>query len=900
MRIDDIRVTGVGHAFHVDVCIVGTGPVGLTLAAELAGSGLDVLVLESGGRTRDGWADRLNAIENVGAPRVIDQTLVRNRALGGSSNTWSGRVAALDEADFERRPWVPNSGWPIPRDEMARFLPRTLDHLGSPIADNVDPSTLATALGSAAGRYDPSLLVDYVWTYSRSPSRRGNPIPADYLRFGTVAAAAAMPGVRCVVNATVTHVDTTADGSAVTGLEVRGPDGLVRRVVATATVLCAGGIENARLLLASDRIVRGGVGNARDQVGRYLMDHPRGVVASVEPDDIDEVQRVFGSRRLIIEGRPATVMRGAAPSRAMQARDGLLNCAVWFNGEPAHGDPYKTLGRLARLKGKVAADAATLAREAPFVAAGIAGLVARGRTPPRRLECLDLLAMVEQAPDPDSRVTLGSGTDAFGMPLSRVDWQVSDTEKRTVLATTRAFLSECARLGLPSPRMAPGLDDGSVPLGFPDVAHPMGTTRMSSDPSTGVVDADCAVHGVRGLYAAGTSVFATGGHANPTQTALALAIRLADHLKARLATRAAPAPGLPAPDDAASVEAPSAPVDGRRRVLVTGATGGIGSKVVDLLLRRGYVVRALTSRMRPAEAAPSDVEWVVRDLRREDCDFRREVSGCDAILHLGAEMSHVEDMPRANGQATGGLARAAEAVGVGFMCYVSSCAVYGSVAGRVAREDGRTVTPDRDVPAENIANGWLRSYARSKLMGERALAEAAGSVEYVVFRPTAVVDVPDVEAALGWGRAKRLLQSRRNAHHVYVLDVAEALVWAMERSFARGVPEPGVTTYNLADETVADPTFAGLFAEAKAGLGPDAAKPGRALPGIVDWTVGYLRHGRGAPPRPTMPFMRFPVDRLRAAGFEPPHGMRKVRQAAVDAFADRTGRGQGGSGPHAG
>ena len=523
-----------GRTLACDVCIVGSGPVGLTLAAELAGATLSVLVLESGGRSPDPWADSLNAIESVGSRRVMDQTKVRNRIFGGASQTWSGRLAAFDAIDFAERAWVPFSGWPISRATFERFLPRTLPHLGAAIADNTDPVIRRAALGAGADRFDPDLLDDYVWTYSRGTAGRLPFLP----RITCASAPERRPGAfracAAFVNATLVHIDTAAGGTAVTGLTVRGPDGLVRRVVPRATILCGGGIENARMMLASNRIVRTGVGNARDQVGRYLMDHPRGVSALVKPRDIPAVQTIFGSRRRPVAGKPAVVMQGVAVSRSAQQREGLLNCAVWYNGVVADADPYAVAIRLARGRDWSKASLGVLAREAGFVAAGAARLAVAGRTPPRRLAALELLAMVEQAPDPNSRVTLGETVDALGVPVSRIDWRVHELEKRSVIAATRFFVSESRRLGLPVPEIVPELLDPGAPLNFLDSAHPTGTTRMSADPATGVVDADCAVHGVAGLYVAGASTFATSGHANPTQTALALAIRLADHLKERL------------------------------------------------------------------------------------------------------------------------------------------------------------------------------------------------------------------------------------------------------------------------------------------------------------------------------------------------------------------------------
>ena len=102
-----------------DVCIIGTGPAGITIARELSGTPLRVTILESGGAERQEETDALNEIESVGWPRVMDQWLVRNRIVGGTSSTWDGRCAPFDEIDLQFRDWVPYSGWPFRMDDLA-------------------------------------------------------------------------------------------------------------------------------------------------------------------------------------------------------------------------------------------------------------------------------------------------------------------------------------------------------------------------------------------------------------------------------------------------------------------------------------------------------------------------------------------------------------------------------------------------------------------------------------------------------------------------------------------------------------------------------------------------------------------------------------------------------------
>jgi choline dehydrogenase-like flavoprotein len=154
---------------------------------------------------------------------------------------------------------------------------------------------------------------------------------------------------------------------------------------------------------------------------------------------------------------------------------------------------------------------------------------------PHKVDSIGLQAMCEQFPNPESRITLSDRRDPLGMRISRIDWRVSEVEARAIRRIAELMVEQLARMGIEPPVLEEWVRDGAM---FPldavrDVAHPTGTTRMADDPATGVVDSQCQVHHVHGLFVAGTSVFPTVGHANPTQMIVALAVRLADILKVR-------------------------------------------------------------------------------------------------------------------------------------------------------------------------------------------------------------------------------------------------------------------------------------------------------------------------------------------------------------------------------
>ncbi|MGU3330871.1 NAD-dependent epimerase/dehydratase family protein [Methylobacterium mesophilicum] len=313
-----------------------------------------------------------------------------------------------------------------------------------------------------------------------------------------------------------------------------------------------------------------------------------------------------------------------------------------------------------------------------------------------------------------------------------------------------------------------------------------------------------------------------------------------------------------------------------RKIFITGGTGRVGKAVLSLLIERGYNIRATSTQSRPAS---NNVEWLKLDLRQSMNDLPHHLADCDAVLHLAAEMKQTTDMPFVNGTVTGLLASAAEAAGVKFMAYISSVAVYGSGQHSTCSENDRTVTAHCEIRGEVIANQWMRTYARTKLLGEQAVSAVANAVDYVIFRPTVIVDKDDLYSSVSASKFVTTFRGFRNTHHIYVGDVAEALIWAMERSI-NSLREPSVSIYNLSDETIQDPSQYGLIAQANRSLGLPA--PQRPWHPLFDKTLEYCRYSFGRRPKFMTPYMRFPSTKLQNDGFALVYGMSDVRREIFD------------------
>ena len=533
--IEDVGDLPAGSIIEADLCIIGAGPAGLALAREfLAASSLRVVVLESGAQGVAPGPQRLSdGAESVGLLHRGHASVGRARAFGGTGRLWAGQCLPLDDIDFEARPWVPHSGWPMPANALAPYMPRAEAFF------HVEGATYDEQAYAQFRLTPPSWSPDALRTAFTVYTPRIDTGAARLDEFRRAAS------VRVLLNAVVTGIETNPGATAVKGVRLLSPGGRASRVRARAIALCAGGLENARLLLLSNAARPNGLGNDRDLVGRFFQEHPNGVTATLVPTDAAcaDLQDRF---RLLYGRGGRRYFPKFALGEATQRREQVLNCNAHLvfdypetSAQPMLREIVNAV-RQRRLPAVPLRRVASLAGAAGEIGSAVTrrylhGLSPRGRPTAVRLQCY-----LEQAPNPDSRVQLSPTVrDVIGLPALRVDWRITELERRTLQVMTDAASAEFARLGLGRMEAAswlrkPGADWRAR---LSDSNHHIGTTRMAADPSAGVVGPDCGVFGVAGLYIAGSSVFPTSGYANPTLAMVALALRLADELKLQLARR---------------------------------------------------------------------------------------------------------------------------------------------------------------------------------------------------------------------------------------------------------------------------------------------------------------------------------------------------------------------------
>lgn len=532
------------------ICIVGAGPVGISMALTLADRGIEVVLLEAGG------IDRSDASQDHYRGSVADPAMhsplddYRERRLGGSTTIWGGRCMPFDPIDFEARAWIPDSGWPVGVDALAPYYPQ---------ANRLcEAGDFAYTAVTAFDRPTKPMIAGFAGKHFTTDTLERFSCPTDFGRRYRDRLAASRR-IRLVLDAAVTNIET--DGQAVTRLAVHCANDRRIAIVADHVVLAAGGLETTRLMLASRDVHADGIGNAYGMLGRYYMCHIAGTIglfaaaggeaAVWHGYDIAD-DGTYCRRRLALTAdaqrmhRTGNVVARFHHPRIADARHGTGVLSALYLGRALvprqyrkrleDADPAGIVGTV-RHVANVARDPVGVARfayemlvERRLAARKLPSIVVRPRN---GTFSLDFHA--EQEPNRDSRVTLGTERDAWGMPRLAVDWRYTRGDVATVKTALALLADDLARSGCG--RFDYDMDEVETEMTRYGAygGHHIGTARMGDDPRHSVVDSQCRVHGIANLHVAGAAIFPTSSQANPTLTAIAFALRLADRLEGLVA-----------------------------------------------------------------------------------------------------------------------------------------------------------------------------------------------------------------------------------------------------------------------------------------------------------------------------------------------------------------------------
>jgi hypothetical protein len=529
-----------------DLCIVGTGPVGMAMALEFESLGRDVLVLEAGELAINPALSEASKAEIVSPETQAPMEISVVRSLGGTSWTWGGRSVAYDDIDWMPRSFVADAQWPLTHDDLRPWYKPATKYL---LAGN-DTFEIPYKRPLTGG-----LTMNFVERWARD-SRIINEHREHLI---------ASPRIHISLKTTVTGLNLSPNGDHVESIAVRTPQGATT-VRASRIILAMGGVETTRLLLATQQsapqLMGGAMGGVGGPLGRYYMGHISGKIASIvftNPKDMDDLD-------FKLDPSGSYIRRRFMLTAQAQIEHQLLNTAFWPDN-PAFYDPSHRSGVLSSVflalafpptGRKLLSEAIRLAHTGPRpypIAAHLRNailgapqgaidiyrilrdrFIRKPKKPgflvPNRGGKYALHYHAEQVPNAESRIQLSSETDSFGLRRARIDLRFTEQDVQSVI-DSHLLLDKALRANgigrLEYLYEGPRLRE-KVWAQAADGFHQVGTTRMGVDPATSVVDPNLKVHSLDNLYVASSSVFPTSGQANSTLLAAAFGLRLVHHL----------------------------------------------------------------------------------------------------------------------------------------------------------------------------------------------------------------------------------------------------------------------------------------------------------------------------------------------------------------------------------
>ena len=493
-----------------DLCIIGAGAAGISIALEWIGTPYKIILLEGGGFEYDDRVQDLYAGKTTGQ-RYYPLKSARLHYFGGTTGHWAGFCSTFDDIDFEKRDWIPKSGWPITKNDLVPYYKRAHKNLDLGPYEYDWKYWQQKNLQLQSVLKDESVVWNKIWQFS-APTR-----------FGT-------KYKDTIVNAKNIHlytyanaVDITANEniSAIDKVTVKNYTGKQHTVKAKHFVLACCSIQNARILLAANKQAPKGLGNGSDNVGRHFMEHLEIKSAELwllKPNPLKLYGFDFGTTKARCElaitkqaQRENKTLNGTSSLTPLLIAQKITPVIDVWNTE----DPQKNAD--AFLSGF---DKATKS--------------VANEKPENLLRSYELFTRIEQAPNPDSRITLDKEADELGMPRANLHWVLTPLEKHSIRKIYELIGQQIGRADIGRVKLMEYLQDpkdDSWPEFTGGGWHHMGTTRMSDDPKNGVVDANCKVHDIANLHIAGASCYVTAAAVNPTLTLVALSLRLSDRLK---------------------------------------------------------------------------------------------------------------------------------------------------------------------------------------------------------------------------------------------------------------------------------------------------------------------------------------------------------------------------------
>jgi choline dehydrogenase-like flavoprotein len=530
VSLRDLNEGAPNEPVFADLCVIGSGPAGLTVARAAAERGLSVVILEAGPRIAEARTEPYP----VEFPRRIytGATLGRAFGLGGTSVLWGGQLLPMQREEMAPRPGAAGSGWPIPLEELTPHYDTLLNWL------EIDRGPFEVSRSHPVGH--PMTQLDWSGLSPRLskwiPFRRRNLAQAWMNEIlGT-------HRVACWYNAAVTGFETRGEHadaqiSAVLG---RSFTGQPLRVHCKQVAICAGALDSARLVQGLLHQTGPAAGPDGAIAGHYLQDHLSLRIARVIPINRRGLAMLFApvfqgvtmqSPRLHLS--PALTQERGLPA----AYTHIVAVSPPDSGFVALRDTLRNLQ--ARRIVAACSSGLRLLRRAPEVFEIVWWRLVHRRLAFPRRDKLYLSLDFEQPQLRENCVLSGKTRAGSTGGEMIVDWDLGCDPEAIVLTMRDQLESFWKRNDLARLARLEFFELSEIrndwPTNLYNSYHPAGTTRMAANVRNGVVDPSLRVYGTANCYVVSSSVFPSMGAANPTFTVMALGLRLIAYLTRSLA-----------------------------------------------------------------------------------------------------------------------------------------------------------------------------------------------------------------------------------------------------------------------------------------------------------------------------------------------------------------------------
>ncbi len=496
-----------------DICIVGTGPAGISVAKQLLDTDHRIVMLESGGMLPEPKYQQLNKGENSG-PSFLSLDASRMRCFGGASKLWAGYCSPFKSDEFDKKSFIPLSGWPISLDDLKNYYKQAAKMLGISYKKFYSKDYFQDTFDGISFKEfnrDDSFLSGCVFQVSNVKNRDfGEKYKKDF---------ESSLNTDIIFHSTVTKLNLNSSGKDIQSASIADLNGNKATIKAKIFVLACGALENPRILLASNDHYKNGIGNGSGFVGSCFMSHPGvtnvGEIHKSSPDQCIDEEEYNDDYIVQFEMSPKQRSKQKVLRHMLsisQYRD-LANPSTYISG--------RVFTEFDKLVGNF-----NFVSSVKKTACRINGKYSS--------KLWNLTIALEQPPRLSNNLRLHKTNDILGIPKINMHWDdISEIEKNTVIKSVEAMACELGALNTGRIKFKNKLLTGeSYKINDP-VNHHIGTTRMADSFKIGVVDKDCKVFGISNLYIAGSSVFTTSSVVNPTYTIIAMSLRLGDYLKSR-------------------------------------------------------------------------------------------------------------------------------------------------------------------------------------------------------------------------------------------------------------------------------------------------------------------------------------------------------------------------------